>query len=222
MSQYWIGNCPGATCTSAVAVALAKTGLTTAEAAGIASMTTKQFVPFASMTNLTAVKTKLLDRALRLNSTGMYGAVCLPMTVGFKVDFGTVTTQAHTVYTVPTGSLILGWMGKITEATTGPGTATLEFGFLGTGMATTVCVASAVFTLGKIFAPKGGFGTSAGTSVVSQVVPYINTTGAALFSVRLLTTGLTAGKADIYLTYTMMSTGTLSTASSGITEHVCT
>lgn len=194
MSQYWIANCPGATCTSTLAKAL------------------------SGATNLTADRVKYLDRSLRLLTTKFLAAVSLPITVAFKVSASAMTTQVKALYTVPAGATVFGFTAKVTEAFEGLGAATVAIGFTGTPMMSTV-MASGALTLGKIVGPRAG---SFYTSVANMCIPYILTTGADTLDLACAATGLSGGRLDVYLTYTPISTGILSTASSGIVLTTCT
>lgn len=151
-----------------------------------------------------------------VQGSNKFGTVSFPMTKAFRIDCGAMVTQAATaVETFTKGTIILGWVGRVVEAFEGLGAATLIFGFTGTHMISTT-LATGALTLGKIVC-QAKFTTL--TDVLGYV-PYVCSTGDDTFDVTCATTGLSAGKIDIFITYIPLPSEDLSTKD--FKQIVCT
>lgn len=134
------------------------------------------------------------DKFYPVQGTNKYQTVSFPITKAFRVDFGAGTTGTHAMETFPKGSIILGFCVRIEEAMEAAGSATVQFGFTGKTMLTSAH-GSGTCTLNSILVPLG-----LSSNTASAPEPYILTADDT-FDLIVGTTSLTAGKADIFVTY---------------------
>lgn len=141
-----------------------------------------------------------VDKYYPVQGTNKFETVSYPMTKAFAVDFGAMTTGTATLYSFPKGAVILGFAARVTEAMEAAGAATLQIGFTGTAMLSSVH-ASATATLNTIIAPS-----------TTMVLLPLTLTADDTFDIIIGTTSLTAGKIDIFVTYVPIPIEDLSTS----------
>lgn len=119
-----------------------------------------------------------------------FGTVAPIKVDAFHIDFGGQTTGTITLRNYPAGTQIVGWAGRITEAAEGLGSATMQFGFTGTIMISS-SLTSDLITLGTWFGPS---------TTHEDNGPLLLTSDDTFDSING-TTGMSAGQADIFVTY---------------------
>ena len=112
------------------------------------------------------------------------------VTEAFQIDFGAQTTGTATLRNYPAGTQIIGWCGRIAEAAEGLGAATMQFGFAGTILVSSA-LASGDMTLGDWVQPS---------STHEDNGPLVLASDDTFDSINA-TTGMSAGKVDVYVTY---------------------
>lgn len=122
------------------------------------------------------------------------------VTDAFQIDFGAQTTGTITLRNYPAGTLIYGWGGRIVEAAESGGSGTMQFGFASTIMVTS-SLASGTMTLN----------TWVGPSTTHEDNGPLRLTSDDTFDAICATTGYTAGKVDVYLTYQALPKDNLDT-----------
>jgi hypothetical protein len=96
---------------------------------------------------------KFVSKYYPVQGSNKFETVSFAMTKAFAVDFGAGTTGTHTMARFPKGALILGFSGRITEAMEAAGSATVQFGFVGTQMLSSA-LGSGVAVLNYIVGPS--------------------------------------------------------------------
>lgn len=142
---------------------------------------------------------KIVDKYYPVQGSNKFQTASFPITKAFAVDFGAMTTGVATLISVPKGSLVLGFVVKVTEALETASAGTVTFGFTGTPLLSTAH-ASATATLGTMIVPPDSSGMA------------MALTADDTFDLTLVTNVASAGKADCYVTYIPMPVGDLSTS----------
>lgn len=127
-----------------------------------------------------------------LNGNEKFATVAPIVTEAFHIDFGAQTTAngARTLVNFPKGTVIVGWAGRIVEAAESLGSGTMAFGFTGTIMVSSA-LGSGAMTLGAMIRPS---------STHEDNGPLVLTADDT-FDATNATTGMSAGKVDVYVTY---------------------
>jgi len=90
-----------------------------------------------------------VDKYYPMQGTNKFQTVSFPITKAFSVDIGEDTaTGTHTLFTVPKGSVVLGFIGRVTEALESTAAATVQIGFTGVGGMLSTAHGSGAFTVG--------------------------------------------------------------------------
>jgi len=135
-----------------------------------------------------------------VQGTNRFQTVSFPITRAFRIDFGAGTTGTRQTEVFPKGATVYGFAARVVEAVETAGAGTVQLGFSGTD-ALSSALTSGQLTLDTIVGP----------STTSDVLPIV--LGAAdTFDVILGTTDATAGKVDVFVTYTPIPIVDLSTS----------
>ena len=148
-----------------------------------------------------------VDKYFPVQGSNKFRTVSFPVTDAFAIDFGAGTTGTHAIKTYKKGSIVLGFVARVTEAMESAGSATIQLGFTGKPMLTSA-IGSGVATLGAVLYP---IGYSSRVSSASSVEAYILAADDS-FDLIVGTTSLTAGKVDVFLTYIPIPVDDLTTS----------
>jgi hypothetical protein len=147
-----------------------------------------------------------VDKYYPLQGSNKFQTVSFPITKAFKINLVGTTVGTQTAYTVPVGSLVLGFTGRVAEAMESTG-ATVQIGF--TGLMISSAHDSATATLGTIIAPH--FPTS-GTAVSFEAFVATADDTFDLIVAAGDINSTSAGKIDVFLTYVPIPVDPLTTA----------
>jgi len=112
------------------------------------------------------------------------------VTDAFHIDFGAMTTGTDTLKTYDAGTLLLAFGGRVAEAAEALGSGTMQFGFTGTVLLTSA-LATGAMTAGAYIGPA---------PTNEDNLPLLLKSDDT-FDVINATTGMSAGKVDMYVTY---------------------
>jgi hypothetical protein len=118
----------------------------------------------------------------------------------------TTAATTYTLFTVPKGSVVLGFTGRVSAAVESTNAATVQIGFTGVGGMLSTAHASGAATLGTIIT---GNSNSALSSATYQL-PYVLTANDT-FDLIVGGNRANAGKIDVFLTYIPVPVDDLST-----------
>ena len=119
-----------------------------------------------------------------------FGTVAPFVTEAFQIDFGAQTTGTITLRNYPAGTLVYSWAGYCAEACETGGSGTMQFGFAGTVLVSS-SLTSDDMTAGTWIGPS---------STHEDNGPLLLTSDDTFDSING-TTGCTAGKLDVFVTY---------------------
>jgi hypothetical protein len=147
----------------------------------------------------------MADKYYPVQGVNKFQTVSFPITKAFAIDFGAQSScRTATLFSVPKGSVILGFSYKITEAFETTATSSpvgFTVGFTGTEVLSSI-IASGTAVLGYV----GGMSTTAVTVPITLLAD-------DTFDITTGTSGAaTAGKMDVYLSYIPSPHEDLSTA----------
>jgi len=145
-----------------------------------------------------------------VQGTNKFQTVSFPITKAFRVNLPGKTAATHTLFSVPKGSIVLGFSARVATAMESTG-ATIQIGFTGVGSMLSTAHASGAATLGTIIT---GNANSALSSKTSQMVycPIADDTFDLIVATQDITTALGAGVLDVFLTYVPMPVDPLTTS----------
>jgi hypothetical protein len=145
-----------------------------------------------------------VDKFYPVQGSSKFQTVSFPITKAFSIDFGAQTTAANAtaaIYTFPKGSMILGFVARVREALQTGGAGTVQLGFTGTPILSSAH-ASGGAGLNVIISPMYAMGSSQLSSLTNQgsYTPMVLKADDT-FDCILGTTGPSAGKVDVFVTY---------------------
>ena len=112
------------------------------------------------------------------------------VTEAFQIDFGAQVTGTNTLRNYPAGTLMLGFAGRVAEAAEALGSGTMQFGLTGTVLLTSA-LGSGAMTLGTYIGPA---------ATNEDNLPLLLTSDDTFDAING-TTGMSAGKVDVYVSY---------------------
>lgn len=139
-----------------------------------------------------------------VQGSNKFQTVSFPITKAVAIDFGAQSTSStYGAFTIPKGSLILGFTARVQEAyDSGAKAGTFQLGITGTGMLTSALSSGTATAVGAIVGPSS-------TMVLNPIWLKTDDT----FDVIIGTSGgATAGKVDVYITYVPIPQAALSTS----------
>ena len=151
-----------------------------------------------------------VDKLYPVQGSNKFQTVSFPITKAFRINLAGSTVGTRTLFRVPKGSLVLGFVGRVSEAMESSG-ATVQIGFTGVGSMLSTAHASGAATLGTIIT---GNANSALSSKAAQMVYPLTAddTFDCIIGTGDITTGNGAGKIDVFLTYIPAPVDDLSTS----------
>lgn len=149
-----------------------------------------------------------VDKYYPVQGTNKFQTTSFPITKAFVVDLANTTgATTYSLFSVPKGSVVLGFSARMSEAHETGGAGTIQLGFTGVGGMLSTAHASAAATAGTIIT---GNSNSALSSATYQL-PYVLTANDT-FDLIVGTAAATAGQVDVYLTYVPVPVDDLSTS----------
>jgi len=151
-----------------------------------------------------------VDKYFPVQGSNKFQTYSFPITKAFHVDLKGSTAGTHTCFTVPAGSIVLGFAARVSEALESSG-ITVQVGFTGVGSMLSTAHASGAATVGTIIT---GNSNSALSSKTTQMVyiPTADDTFDVITSGAMTTASGYTGELDVYLTYIPLPTAVLTTA----------
>ena len=135
----------------------------------------------------------VVDKFYPVQGTNKFQTVSFPITKAFRISLSTAaTTGTYTLFTVPKGSVVLGFAARVVNAVETGGAGTVTLGFTGKAGMLSTAVASAAATAGSIIVPNS---TAAGGAL-----PYVAAADDT-FDLTVTTAALVSGDIDVFLTY---------------------
>lgn len=149
------------------------------------------------------------DKFYPVQGSNKFETVSFPITKALHVDYGAQTTANATValHTFPKGSVVLGFVVRVTETLASTAAATVQFGFTGKPMLTSA-IGSGVAIAGAVLCP---IGYSSRISSANSVEAYCLNADDT-FDLILAVDPPSAGQADVFVTYVPLPAEGLSTS----------
>lgn len=148
------------------------------------------------------------DKFYPVQGSNRFMTCSFPITKGFHVDLKGSTAGTHTAFSVPKGSVVLGFSARVTEALESTG-ITVQLGFTGVGSMLSTAHASGAATVGTIITGNSNSALSSKTSQMAYI-PTADDTFDIIITGPITTAQ--SGEFDVFLTYIPIPTEDLSTS----------
>lgn len=138
-----------------------------------------------------------------VQGSNKFQTVSFPITKAVAIDFGAQgSSGTDTTFSLPKGSMVLGFTARFTEAYDSSGAGTFQLGFTGTEMLTSALSSGTATAVDAVVGPTT-------TAVLNPLVLVADDT----FDVIIGTSGgASAGKVEVFITYVPIPVQNLSTS----------
>jgi len=128
-----------------------------------------------------------------VQGTNKFGTTSFPLTKTFRLDVSAHSAdKTSTTHTFKKGSIILGWVAKVTTACASTASGKLQLGFTGAAMLSAATAVTSIDAIADVMGPSATAAVFGKAYVLTadDTFDAINTTGA-----------FTAGALDVHVTY---------------------
>jgi len=128
-----------------------------------------------------------------VQGTNKFGTTSFPLTKTFRLDVSAHSAdKTSTTHTFKKGSIILGWVAKVTTACASTASGELQLGFTGEAMLSAATAVTSIDAIADVMGPSATAAVFGKAYVLTadDTFDAINTTGA-----------FTAGALDVHVTY---------------------